>query len=110
MPPVEDNGRKFFRYEVDAPVNGIVGGVHFQARLKDVSATGAAVTVGIDVVLDNNQFVQLHMDGIGHRSGYKARDIPNGFAFEFAEQDETSKAEIEARIQALKKIRRGLEG
>ncbi len=110
MTPLEDERRKFFRYEVDAPVSGRVGEETFEAQLKDVSATGAAIIVGADVILDNNQFVQLHMAGLGYRSGYKARDIPDGFALEFEEQDEKSREEMETALKMLKSGGKGLKG
>ena len=52
------------RYAVDAAVHGQIGEQPFEARLQDVSATGAAVVGMGGVGYENNAFVQLHMDGI----------------------------------------------
>lgn len=101
--PAADDKRAAFRYDVDTPVQGDVAGHSFAGRLRDVSVTGAAV-VGIeDVGFDNNQFVNLHMEGIGARSGYVRRTIPQGFALEFdaAEDDDAKRQEDIAKFRAL---------
>ena len=76
------------RYALDAAVRGQIGALPFEARLQDVSATGAAVVGMGGVGYENNAFVQLHMDGIGARDGYIRRAIPEGFAVEFIDNDE----------------------
>ena len=68
----------------------------FEARLQDVSATGAAVVGMGGVGYENNAFVQLHMDGIGARDGYIRRAIPEGFAVEFIDNDEEQQKKLEA--------------
>lgn len=95
--PGEDK-RGAFRYEVDVAAHGDIGGERFEGRLQDVSVTGAAV-VGIqDAGYDNNQFVSLHMEGIGHRNGHVRRTIPEGFALEFEDSEEDEQKKLEAAI------------
>lgn len=91
------------RYAVDARVHGSVAGQSFDGHLQDVSESGAAVTGMPDVAFDNNQFVQLHMEGIGHQQGYVRRGIPGGFALEFEmdEDDKNRKREFLKSIRAL---------
>ncbi len=89
------------RYAVDAAVHGQIGEQPFEARLQDVSATGAAVVGMGGVGYENNAFVQLHMDGIGVRDGYIRRAIPEGFAVEFIDNDE----EQQKKLEALAKFR-----
>jgi len=84
------------RYAVDAAVRGQVGNQSFEARLQDVSATGAAVVGMGGVGYENNAFVQLHMDGIGARDGYVRRAIPEGFAVEFIDNDKDQQKKLEA--------------
>ncbi len=101
--PAADDKRAAHRYDIDTAVHGDIAGHAFDGRLRDVSVTGAAV-VGIeDVGFDNNQFVNLHMEGIGERSGYVRRTIPQGFALEFDETDEEEAKRLEeiAKFKAL---------
>lgn len=98
------------RYFVNAPVTGSVGEQPFEGQLKDISATGAAITGVGDVTFENDQFVQLHMDGIGQQSGYVRRRIPEGFAlqFEVDEDEEKRKREVQEMLRTLGP--RGLQG
>jgi hypothetical protein len=84
------------RYALDAAVRGQIGALPFEARLQDVSATGAAVVGMGGVGYENNAFVQLHMDGIGARDGYIRRAIPEGFAVEFIDNDKEQQKKLEA--------------
>ncbi len=98
----DGNRRRFDRYAVDAPVRAFANGKEIEGRLKDISATGAAVITDSGVEFENNMFVELHMEGIGHRKGYKARDIPKGFALQFDEIDEATRKQMEADIAAFR--------
>lgn len=91
------------RFFVNAPVAGSVGEQPFQGQLKDISATGAAITGVSNVEFENNQFVQLHMDGLGQQSGYVRRRIPEGFALQFddSEDEEKRKREVQEMLRAL---------
>ncbi len=99
MTTLGDDKRGAFRYELDVAAHGEIGGQRFEGRLQDVSVTGAAV-VGIqDTGYDNNQFVSLHMEGIGHRNGHMRRTIPDGFALEFESTEAEEQKKLEAAIQ-----------
>lgn len=98
--------RGAYRYEVDAAVHGEIGDHAFDGQLHDVSATGAAVTGIGDVGYENDQFVTLHMEGLGSRSGYVRRAIPGGFAMQFEQDDEEEQRKLEAVAQ-LRALGRG---
>jgi len=91
------------RYAVDAPVEGSIGETPFSGHLKDISATGAAIVTSGNVGFENDQFVQLHMQGMGDKSGTIRRRIPEGFALQFDsdEDEEKRKREIAEMIRAL---------
>jgi hypothetical protein len=91
------------RYFVNAPVAGSIGEKPFSGQLKDISATGAAVICAGDVGFENDQFVKLHMQGVGDRSGYIRRRIPDGFAFQFEgdADEEKRKREVQDMLRAL---------
>ncbi len=103
MDPAQPDNRAAARYEVDAPVEGAIGDAHFSGRLKDISATGAAIVGVEDVGYENDQFVQLHMNGMETQSGYIKRRIPEGFALQFAEgeDEEKRKSDVQAMLRAL---------
>jgi len=98
-----DDHRAAPRYSVDAPVEGSIDGQPFAGRLQDISATGAAITGIPDVAFDNNQFVQLHMEGMGLQNGYVRRRIPEGFALQFndSEHTEARQLEVQKMIRSL---------
>lgn len=98
-----DDNRAAERYVVDARVKGNVDGQAFEGDLKDISVTGAAITGMPQAAFENNQFVEMHMEGLGHRQGYVARRIPEGFAlqFEASEDEEKRKREFQEAIRAL---------
>ena len=98
-----DDHRAAPRYSVDAPVQGSIDGHDFAGRLQDISATGAAITGIPDAAFDNNQFVQLHMEGMGQQSGYVRRRIPEGFALQFndTEHTEERQREVQEMIRRL---------
>lgn len=91
------------RYEIDAPIEGAIGDQAFTGRLKDISATGAAIVGVDDVGYDNDQFVQLHMNGMEPQSGYITRRIPEGFALQFKgdEDDEKRKRDVQEMLRQL---------
>ena len=91
------------RYEVDAPVEGAIGDHAFTGRLKDISATGAAIVGVDDVGYENDQFVQLHMNGVETQSGYIKRRIPEGFALQFDSNDneEKRKRDVQEMLRKL---------
>ncbi|WNJ99308.1 PilZ domain-containing protein [Thalassospiraceae bacterium LMO-JJ14] len=98
------------RYFVDAPIEGRVGEQPFVGRLHDISSTGAAITGVADVVFENDQFVQLHMAGMGQQCGYVRRRIPDGFALQFDanQDDEKREREVAEMLRVLGP--RGLQG
>ena len=99
----KDDSRAAERYAVDARVKGKVAGQAFEGDLKDVSETGAAVTGMPQTIFENNQFVELYMQGLGYRQGHVARRIPEGFAlqFEASEDDEERKQAFRDAVHAL---------
>lgn len=97
----KNDSRAAPRYAVDARVQGSVDGQSFEGHLRDVSESGAAITGMAQTEFENNQFVQLHMEGIGHRKGYVRRQIPDGFALEFEENED----DLERKREFLKSIR-----
>lgn len=98
------------RFFVDAPIEGRVGEQPFAGRLHDISTTGAAITGVADVVFENDQFVQLHMAGMGQQRGYVRRRIPDGFALQFDDggDEEKRKREVAELLRAMGP--RGLQG
>lgn len=83
------DSRRYTRYAMDTKVRGVAGEKKFEAQLRDVSASGAAITVSPQemALFENNQFVELHMEGVGHRRGNIVRAIPDGYALEFQENE-----------------------
>lgn len=103
MTPNQTNNRAAERYEVDAPIEGAIGDLAFTGRLKDISATGAAIVGVDDVGYENNQFVQLHMNGVEAQSGYIKRRIPEGFALQFDKNDDEEKRKRDVQ-EMLRKL------
>lgn len=92
------------RYVYHKPTHGRFGGQAFEGRIDDISATGAAVTVGGGTtVSDNGLFVDMHVEGLGHVKGNIARTYEDGFAVQFDDQEMDLDAVAE-RLKAMNKL------
>ena len=92
--------RRYRRFAARAPVQAEVEGKSFDGHLTDISAGGAAVALPPTPMFSNDMFVELHMEGYGHRQGKIVRDLPDGYAVEFNEADEI-KERIAAELERL---------
>lgn len=99
----QENQREHERFEVDAAVVGQIGGRDFEGRVSDISMGGAAI-MAPDTGYQNDQFVRLHMEGMGETRGYVRRGIPGGFALQF-EEDDLNDEERKRREEAIKAFR-----
>ena len=63
------------------PIRPKAAKVEVEAELLDLSGSGAALRSS--VVLDNDTFVELHIEGVGDLKGRVARRYDGGFAVEF---------------------------
>lgn len=74
------------RYPYHRPAQGRFGSRRFTGAVDNVSATGAAITLGeAGITVDNGTFVDMHVEGLGHLSGRVARTYDGGFAVQFDE-------------------------
>ncbi len=75
-----------------------------EGEIKDISASGVALEVQPDSLLDiqNDQFTELHIENIGNISGRVARIYENGFAIAF----EPGQKETEKITDEIKKFRK----
>jgi|GEM_PF-1502247 len=72
------------RHPYHRPAQGRYGDRAFEGSVENVSATGAAITLGdTGVTVDNGMFVDMHVEGLGHLSGRVARTYDGGFAVQF---------------------------
>jgi len=103
------DGRRFTRYSTDAKIRGVAGKKKFEAQLRDVSASGAAIVVAPQEIalFENNQFVELHMEGMGQRTGNIVRRIPDGYALEFDEDARQKEKIAEELEQFHRNLRQG---
>ncbi len=79
-PPDRDR-RKCERYELKEPVRVETGGREAEGRVRDISASGVALNIGLN--LNNDDFVQLHIDTVGDVQGRVARTFEGGVAIAF---------------------------
>ena len=85
------------------PTRAKVAKVEVEAELLDISGSGAALRSS--VVLDNNTFVELHIEGVGDMEGRVARSYDGGFAIEFevgGEQRQRLETAIASYTQAAR--------
>ncbi len=74
------------------PTRAKAADIKIKAESLDISGGGAALQSS--VVLDNNTFVQLHIEGIGDLKGRVARSYDGGFAVKFE-----ANAELRIRLE-----------
>ena len=94
--------RRYQRTEVPEHVKAtIIGedGVEHEVTVKDLSVGGAALIV--DGSFENDDFVDLHMEGYGKITARVAREFVEGICVEF-ELDEPEKNDMD---EELKKFR-----
>ena len=97
--------RRYQRTEVPEHVKAtIIGedGVELEVTVKDLSAGGAGLIV--DGSFENDDFVELHMEGYGKIPARIKREFVAGIGVEF-ELDEPEKNDME---EELKKFRRAV--
>ncbi|MDP6572239.1 MAG: PilZ domain-containing protein [Rhodospirillales bacterium] len=85
------------------PMRAKAAKVEVEAELLDISGSGAALQS--NVLLDNNTFVELHIEGVGNMEGRVARSYEGGFAVKFevsAEQRGRLKTAIADYTQAAR--------
>ena len=72
------------------------------AIVEDISLSGAAITSDT-TVYENDQFVELHMEGHERMSGRVVRQLPGGYAVAFDDNAETEKKMAE-EIEKFRKL------
>lgn len=92
--PIDKDQRNYPRYADRRRVHGL-GGDQFEGETRDISGGGASIYVPqIDSPFANDQFVNLHVEGLGERRARVVREVAGtGYALEF-EDDEEEKARI----------------
>lgn len=97
MAIVDDEQRKWRRFEMDNPVQVRVDGQSRRGRLVDVSAGGAGVQAAPGAIDD--ELASLDIEGIGQYDGWIVREEDDGFAVMFDLDDdlkETLHEELES--------------
>jgi hypothetical protein len=94
------------RYAYDKPVRLNAGDNEFGQRMegtvRDVSLSGVAVSMGASVV-ENGQFVNMHIEGMGSITGSVARVYEGGAAIAF-EDDEDVRKRVAATLLNLNQL------
>jgi hypothetical protein len=78
--------RRHARHAVDRAVNAVSGGRKHKGRLRDISASGAAIQT--DGELDADAHVEIEIEDMEDLSGRVARSFDDGFAVEFELEDD----------------------
>lgn len=94
------DARRHQRYPLRKKVRAKTAGREFQGEVKDISGSGAALTA--DINLENNQFVELHVEHLDPLPGHIVRTYEKGFAVKFDIPDK-DKQEL---AEELEKFRR----
>ena len=89
------------RFRSRAKARVVSAGHTHDATLKDVSVGGAALSGPVN--LDNDLFVQLHIEGLGRVPAHVVRSFHDGLAVKFHvdEEEKESFGETLKRIQGL---------
>lgn len=95
------------RYSYDKPIRIQTGESEFEQRLalgtvRDVSMSGVAVSIDAALV-ENGQFVSMHIEGLGSVTGSVARVYEGGAAIAFDDDEDVRKRVAEA-IRGLNQL------
>jgi len=69
------------RYAYPKRAKARTGDREAEGRVKDISVSGVALLIQTSV--ENGQFVELHIEGVGQVSGHVARVYEDGLAVQF---------------------------
>ena len=102
-PKDQADKRRHPRIPADKPVRAVSRGQVRRGRLKDISASGAAIHT--DDPFDKAEPVNLEIEDMKDVSGKVARSFDDGYAVEF-EMDEESQDDLLDDLAALQKSMR----
>ena len=97
-----DEKRRHPRYTTDKAVRTVSKGRVRKGRLKDISASGAAIQS--DEPFEDTDPVEIEIEDMADKSGKVARQIDDGFAVEF-DVDEEGKDDL---LDELSEIERSI--
>lgn len=100
-------GRRYPRQELPENVRVTItgkGGEKIEGTVMDISPGGAGLS--INKPIDNNAFVELHMEGMGTIPGRVARNFARGIGVEFDLSEQERKAMQEELIKFRKTVAR----
>ncbi|MDP6787940.1 MAG: PilZ domain-containing protein [Rhodospirillales bacterium] len=81
--------RRHPRYRLEGRVRARVGGEEHEGRLKNVSGGGALIDM--PEPLENDLFVELHLEGLGRLPGRVVRGRENEIAVKFTVDEDEEK-------------------
>jgi len=96
--------RKYPRYTVNAPATLLSEGQESDGVVLDVSMGGAGVECGR--LFENDQFVQLQIEGRNPLAGRIIRKFNNGIAIEFGEENKIDEKALE-ELEKFRQVRDG---
>jgi hypothetical protein len=94
-------GRRHERMRVNVPARTVGPAGEQQSVVQDISESGAAI-VADRTVYENDQFVELHMEGRESMNGRVVRQFEGGYAVAF--EDEATKKKMADELEKFRKL------
>ncbi len=82
------------------------GGRQVEGTVEDISASGVAINMALPLdggQFENNQFVELQIEGLGQVTGNVARAYPGGVAVHF-DADQEGRERIDEVIEKISRL------
>lgn len=104
------HGRRYERLRVNVPARTVGPAGEQKSVVQDISETGAAIVTD-STIYENDQFVELHMEGYESKKGRIVREFAGGYAVAFEDEDVKKKmAEEIEKFRALAGDNKFIEG
>ena len=97
------NNRRDNRYRYDGAKTARIraGGQEIQATVSDISSSGIALNTA--AYMATNDFVEMHVDGMGHVAGNVVRAYSGGVAVKF-DLDEDAQRNVDKEIAHFNRV------
>lgn len=96
----QDENRRHPRHRINKAVKAKSGGRQGTGMTRDISASGAAIDV--DIELEEDELLELDIEDVGYMASQVARPLDDGFAVRFVDLEEEDEEQLLAELESLR--------
>ena len=96
----KDNKRRHPRHRIEKSVRAKAGNREGAGKTRDISASGAALDV--DMELEEDELIELDIEDVGFMASQVARPLDDGFAVRFVDLEDEDEEHLIAELEDIK--------